>query len=99
MSSEIKWPIGIALALAGLILQQSASLRADIRALDGRVRVVEQVQAQHGLLLQLLAQRVDPLKPSKAAAAGRLGGPSASGLFDVRGEELSGKAVAAWDLT
>ncbi|MCY4187539.1 MAG: hypothetical protein OXD30_03545, partial [Bryobacterales bacterium] len=58
MSSEIKWLIGIALALAGLILQQSASLRADIRALDGRMRVVEQVQAQHGLLLQLLAQRV-----------------------------------------
>ena len=65
MSTETKWLVGIALALAGLILQQSASLRADIRdingrleSLDSRLRAVEQMQAQHGLLLQLLAQRV-----------------------------------------
>ncbi len=63
MSSATKWIVGSALtlgglilAVAGLILQQSASLRADIRALDSRLRSVE--QAQHGLLLQLLAQRV-----------------------------------------
>ncbi len=49
---------GLILAVAGLILQQSASLRADIRALDSRLRSVEQGQAQHGLLLQRLAQRV-----------------------------------------
>ena len=69
MSAETKWLIGIALALAGLILQQSASLRAEMRdlraevrtelqALDSRLQAVEQVQGQHGLLLQLLAQRV-----------------------------------------
>ena len=65
MSSDTKRIVGSALtlgglilAVAGLILQQSASLRADIRALDSRLRSVEQEQAQHGLLLQLLAQRV-----------------------------------------
>ena len=53
-----------AVALAGLILQQSSSLQADIRALDSRLqaldsrlRTVEQVQAQHGLLLHLLAKQ------------------------------------------
>ncbi len=46
-----------AVALAGLILQQSSSLQADIRALDSRLRTVEQVQAQHGLLLHLLVKQ------------------------------------------
>ena len=71
MSAETKWLVGVALALAGLILQQSAGLRTDMRDINGqlelmdsRLRAVERVQAQHsvmlaqhGELLQLLVKR------------------------------------------
>ncbi len=70
MSSQTKWLIGIALALAGLILQQSTALRGDIRATNARIDVltetvaqVREIQAQHSVKLdQLLAAEptVDP---------------------------------------
>ncbi len=58
----------VGLAMAGLILQQLWSLRAEMKdlrvegrserqALDARLRIVEQTLAQHGLLLQVLAKR------------------------------------------
>ena len=57
--------LAVVVALATLILRQLWSLRADmkdmraeirsdIQALDARLRAVEMVQAQHGLLLQQL---------------------------------------------
>ena len=42
---------GVIVTVAMLILQQSNSLREDIRGLDARLRIVEQVQAQHGIKL------------------------------------------------
>ena len=43
----------------GMMIQSGQRDTADrFAALESRLRTVEQVQAQHGLLLQLLAQRV-----------------------------------------
>ena len=65
MSTDAKWIVGTGVALAGLIvtvamliLQQSnflrddiRSIRDDIRSMDARLRMVEQVQAQHSIWL------------------------------------------------
>ena len=71
--------LAVVVALATLILQQLWSLRADmkdmraeirsdIQALDARLRVVEMVQAQHGLLLQQLTkQQLDLAVPGERA--------------------------------
>ncbi|MCY4188001.1 MAG: hypothetical protein OXD30_05915 [Bryobacterales bacterium] len=45
-----------------------AEIRSDIQALDARLRVVEMVQAQHGLLLQQLTkQQLDLAVPGERA--------------------------------
>ena len=45
-----------------------AEIRSDIQALDARLRVVEMVQAQHGLLLQQLTkQQLDLAVPGESA--------------------------------
>ncbi|MCY4187197.1 MAG: hypothetical protein OXD30_01800 [Bryobacterales bacterium] len=62
MSADTKWIVGtvltVALALAALIQSGQSENVARFTAIEARLGALEQVQAQHGLLLQLLAQRV-----------------------------------------
>ncbi|MCY4189266.1 MAG: hypothetical protein OXD30_12365 [Bryobacterales bacterium] len=83
----------VALALAALIQSgqsetaerfaavdvRFAAIEERLGTLDGRLRTVGQVQAQHGLLLQLLARRVLGVEADLPLPAGTAGPDAAEG--------------------
>ena len=72
MSTDAKWTIGtvltVALALAALILQQAASLRADMRDINGRLGALElRVGRVEGLLEGLgLSGKLSQSRPAES---------------------------------
>ena len=73
VSSDTKWIIGAIIGAAGLLLAQGASInaridamRADIRAIDDRLRQVEIGLAEVKIIISGEGQR-----PSRASAARR----------------------------